>query len=311
MTALPPSRYWAGSLVSASATRQRDTLAIEFIAQHYPTLPGCYLMKDARGQVIYVGKAKNLRKRLASYFQPSRKSGRTSRMAARIADIEVIIVNNEIESLVLENNLIKRYKPRYNRMLKWDGSGYYYIVLTDEAVPRFLPYRKNRFNKALEKVQGVGIQQRFGPYISYKYRNRLIDHVNETFQARTCVELPGKVCLRFHMHRCSGICEGMVTREAYEASMSQAVDFLIGSHDEVIYAMRQQMAEAADNLEFERAQRIKEHIKILESTLASQVVERNTDHNQDIIFFGDVSGISGRGASRHDPGDAIGRVGCR
>ncbi|HEY3341386.1 MAG TPA: GIY-YIG nuclease family protein, partial [Anaerolineae bacterium] len=151
-----------------------------FDARRYPAVPGCYLMKNGSGQVIYVGKAKNLRRRLCSYFSAA-AYGKTRRLAAHVRDIEVILVNNETESLILENNLIKRYKPVYNVMLMRDSSGYAYIVLTGERYPRCVIYRKNRANQTLEHIDEVTPSRRFGPYVSRRYRDALLNFVNEYF----------------------------------------------------------------------------------------------------------------------------------
>ena len=242
-------------------------------------------MKDARGRVIYVGKAKNLRRRLASYFQPHWKDRKTYRLVAHIAAIAVILVNNETESLVLENNLIKRYKPRYNRMLMGDESGYAYIILTGEDVPRFLPYRKRRYNKSLEGLPEDTPIQRFGPYLTGGYRDALLEFISENFQIRTCKVLPSKVCLRYHLRKCSGICTGMITGEAYAQAVQQAVDCLNHHHAGLVEKMKAAMWACAEQLEYERAQRIRDQLAVLESALADQIVERAVSYDQDVVYF--------------------------
>ena len=260
----------------------------EFDPQRYPTTPGCYLMKDAAGQIIYVGKAKDLRRRLASYFQPRRKDWKTERMVARIRDIEVILVNNEVESLVLENNLIKRHKPRFNRMLVPDNTGYSYIVLTQEPFPRLVPYRKNRINAELERGGGAAIEQRFGPYVSRRFRDVLLEFVNESFQLRTCATLPRRACLYYHMHQCSGPCEFVEAAQRYGQAVAQAVAFLSSrDHLGLIREMRQQMQQHAARLEFERAQRVRDQVEAMERVLQHQIVERDARHDQDVVYFGE------------------------
>ncbi len=257
-----------------------------FDPKQYPTNPGCYLMHDSKGKVIYVGKAKNLRRRLASYFQPRRKHRRTERLVERIASIEVILVNNETEALVLENNLIKLHKPRYNRMLVPDDTGYVYIVQTREALPRFLPWKEYWVNKALDRVQGEPIEKRFGPYPSRMYGDMLLEFVCDNFQLRTCDVLPKRACLLYHLHRCSGPCEGFVSVEEYAGNVSRAVEFLSHPQAELIARMKQVMAQCAERLEFERANRIKEQVHALETMLERQIVERHVQHDQDVIYFG-------------------------
>jgi excinuclease ABC subunit C len=257
-----------------------------FEASRYPSKPGCYLMKDAKSRVIYVGKAKNLRRRLASYFQSHWKDRKTYWMVTHIAAIEVILVTSETESLVLENNLIKRYKPRYNRMLMDDESGYAYVVLTSEAIPRFLPYRKRRYNKALEGLDETDLEKSFGPYLGNRYRDAVLQFVTERYQIRTCNKLPNKVCLRYHMHKCSGICAGLVTAEEYAKAVGQASAFLNDQHSDVIQQMKTAMWAWAEKMEFERAQLIRDQVAVLESVLVNQIVEREVDYDQDVIYFG-------------------------
>ncbi len=257
-----------------------------FDPKRYPTDPGCYLMHDSKGKVIYVGKAKNLRRRLSSYFQPRRKHRRTERLVERIAAIQVILVNNETEALVLENNLIKQYKPRYNRMLVPDDTGYVYIVQTTEEFPRFLPYKDYWMNKALDRVQGEPIEKRFGPYPSRMYGDMLLEFVSDNFQLRICDTFPKRACLLYHLHRCSGPCEGFISAKEYARSVSLAVEFLSHPQAELIARMKQVMVECAERLEFERAQRIKAQVHALETMLERQIVERNAKHDQDIVYFG-------------------------
>lgn len=258
-----------------------------FITSHYPTTPGCYLMKDAAGRVLYVGKAKNLRRRLASYFRPRHERPKIARLVAAIHDIELILVNSEIESLILENNLIKRHKPRYNSMLVDDKSGYAYIVLTDEPLPRFVPYRKHRVNKALEGLTGNPIRQRFGPFVGRNFRDVLLDFVNDTFLLRTCHPLPSQLCLRYEMHRCGGVCAGQTTATDYLQAVAAATAFLSRQQSDLIRQMKRKMAACADRLEFERAQRIKQQVTMLEQALARQIVERYVPHDQAVVFVGE------------------------
>jgi excinuclease ABC subunit C len=259
-----------------------------FEPKRYPLKPGCYLTKDAKGQVIYIGKAKSLRRRLANYFQPHWKDRKTFWLVAHIAAIEVILVTNETESLVLENNLIKRFKPTYNRMLMGDESGYPYIVLTSERFPRFLPYRKRRYNKALEGLnEEEAPERRFGPYLGGHYRDALLEFVSENFQIRNYKVLPKKVCLRYHLHKCSGICTGLIAAEENAQSVEQAVAFLNGQYSVLIKQMKTRMWEYSEKLEFERAQRIRDQVATLESVLTNQIVERDIPFDQDVIYFGE------------------------
>ncbi len=257
-----------------------------FDPKRYPTGPGCYLMRGATGQVLYIGKAKNLRRRLSSYFQPHPKERETEQMVRRIASIEIILLNNETESLILENNLIKYHQPLYNRALMDEDSGYSYILLTTEPFPRFVPYRKGRANKELGSPEAEAGARRFGPYINKRFRNVLLKFVSENFQMRTCLVLPHRACLRYHMAKCGGICEGRVSAQVYARAVEQAADFLARQHEDLIREMKIRMMEHADRLEFERAQRIRDQVWALESALEKQVVERDVDHDQDMVYFG-------------------------
>lgn len=257
-----------------------------FKATHYPTQPGCYLMRDRRGRVIYVGKAKNLRTRLSSYFQPSQKRWKARRIITFVADIEVILVNNEYESLVLENNLIKLYKPRFNRVLKADTSGYYYLQMTGEVYPRLVRYRKNRYVKAVQGLKEVNAGHRFGPYLTANHREILLAYVNDNFRLRTCKPLGRRVCLRYHLGHCSGLCEGKVSADAYNEQVRQAIMFLSHPQEVVIEKMRENMLHYAAQLAYEKAQKVKEQINALTYGLQSQTVETDVDYNQDVLFFG-------------------------
>jgi excinuclease ABC subunit C len=259
----------------------------DFCANTYPTEPGCYLLKDSGGRVLYVGKAKNLRRRLAAYFRRRRKAARTRRLVARVAGVEVILVANETESLVLENNLIKLYQPPYNRHLRAKDSGYYYIALTAEEISRFVPYRRNRINRDLEQTGNGAVARLFGPYVTRRFRDLLLQFVCQHYRLRTCRSIPGHICFTYHLGRCTGICEARITRAAYDEAVAQAVAFLEHKNGDVIAAMRRRMQEYAERLEFERAQWLRDRIEALERTLVKQNVERDVACNQDVIYFGE------------------------
>jgi excinuclease ABC subunit C len=275
--------------IDVSQVRNRRTPvmhAFKFQAQTYPQQPGCYLMKDASGRILYVGKAKNLRNRLRSYFsgEPDRK--RIRQLVSEIADIEVYLVNNEAESLMLENNLIKRHKPPYNRALKKDNSGYAYLRLTDERYPKFDVYYRNRKDSARHAEDGTS-DRRFGPFASARFRNALIDFVIDHYKLRTCKTLPKRVCLLYHIGKCSGICEGKISHEAYMETVGQAADLLANRENELMDELRLRMERYADNLEFEKAHNVMMHIRTLEKTKSKQIVDRETVHNQDVLYFGE------------------------
>jgi excinuclease ABC subunit C len=270
--------------MKARQTRQARTFV--YAANQYPTQPGCYLMKDSAGVVFYVGKAKNLRRRLSSYFSAA-AHGKARRIATRVRTIEIILVNNETESLILENNLIKQHKPRYNVLLTRAASGYAYIMQTGERIPRFVIYRKHRVNKALDGIQEVTSSRRFGPFVSRRYRDALLAFVNEYYGLRVCKRMPRQACLRYHLGKCSGICVGAVATEAYMQQVRAAAALLSYQHaDDLIRELQRRMSEHSERLEFEKALKLRDQIQALRKTLERQVVERDVAHDQDVVFFG-------------------------
>jgi excinuclease ABC subunit C len=239
-----------------------------------------------------VGKAKNLRRRLASYFQRRLKYRRIRRLVEQIRNIEVILVNNETESLVLENNLIKRHRPRYNRALMRAGSGYPYIVLTGEPFPRLLPYHKDRYNPELIQLETLAVERRFGPYLNRRIRDAILEYAIENFGLRTCQPMPKRLCLLYHLGRCCGPCEGRVTDVGYHRAVERAAAFLSTSqHTDLVREMKARMWACAEKLEFERARRIRDQVEALESLLDRQVVERDLDHDQHVIYFGETHAL--------------------
>ena len=259
-----------------------------FSPEDYPSEPGCYLMKNSKGEVIYVGKAKNLRQRLSYYFRTRRQYYKIKRMVPRIHDLEVIVVNNETESLVLENNLIKHYQPRYNSMLTQDDEGYPFIVLTGEEYPRILPYRRNWSNKQWSETEGQDQGKRFGPYLSRNFRDAVMNFAIETFGLRICRNLPKKVCFRYQLNKCSGICERHVSPEEYREAVRMAVELLEYRYSEILARFRDQMDSCSQTLDFESAAKLRDRIMIIETFLEKQIVERDEKYDQDVLFFGDM-----------------------
>ncbi|WP_438434090.1 GIY-YIG nuclease family protein [Gorillibacterium sp. sgz500922] len=263
-------------------------MRFDFHPRDYPTSPGCYLMKDEAGTILYIGKAKNLRNRLSSYFRGTPKLERTRSLVAEVASIEVVLVHNEAESLFLENNLIKLHKPKYNRALKKDNSGYAYLKVTKERVPRLDIHYRTRRSMPVSAGPGAVGSRMFGPYPNGKFRNALLEFVNEHYGLRSCQRLPKRVCLYYHLGKCSGICEGMISREAYLERVAQAERLLANRENELIAELKREMMEHAERLEFERAEGLRRQIASLERLLVKQVVDRDSDVNQDVLYFGDA-----------------------
>jgi excinuclease ABC subunit C len=241
-----------------------------------PDKPGVYQYFDKDNQIIYVGKAKNLKKRVASYFRKDLDSGKTEMLVRKITDIKYIIVETELDALLLENNLIKKYQPRYNVMLK-DDKTYPWICIKNERFPRIFSTRK---------IIKDGSQY-FGPYASVKTMNALLDLVNKLYPLRNCnfnlseeniEKKKFKVCLEYHIGNCKGPCEGLQDEAEYDLNITLIRDLVKGNINTVMREMRTLMDEYAAKLEFEKAQAIKEKLDLLEryqgkSTVVSPVID--------------------------------------
>ncbi|MFE5321258.1 GIY-YIG nuclease family protein [Paenibacillus sp. NPDC056579] len=252
-----------------------------FSAGDYPASPGCYIMKNADGRIIYVGKSIHLRNRLRSYFTGRHTRKRIRQLVAEIASIEVVLVNNEAESLMLENNLIKIHKPPYNRALKRDNSGYAYLQLTNERFPRLDVYYRNRRRRSKEPDV-----KRLGPFKSATFRDAILEFVTEQYGLRTCKTMPKQVCLLYHIGKCSGICEGKITEADYSDKVKQAAELLANGGQGLLEILHGQMEAYAARLEFEKAQRMLNSIRNLENASDKQIVDREAVIDQDVLYFG-------------------------
>ena len=220
----------------------------------FPHSPGVYRYYDAEGNVIYVGKAKDLHKRVAQYFvPPERLTTKTRILVSKIADAQYSVVDTEADALLLENNLIKQYKPRYNILLK-DSKTYPWICVTGNEFPRVFITRR------IDKSRG---NRYFGPYSSVMHARNLVDFFRETYPLRSCnlnitseAILKGKFrpCLDFHIGRCKAPCVGKISKKEYGDNIEEIVRILTGRGGEVIRHYKALMAEAAVRLDFEEAQ---------------------------------------------------------
>ena len=251
------------------------------IIQNLPDLPGCYQYLDESGQVIYVGKAKNLKRRVNSYFNREHDNQKTRLLVQKIRDIRYIVVKTNEESLLLENNLIKKYKPRYNVLLK-DDKTYPSIAVTKEVFPRIFSTR----NRTLPHVQY------FGPYSHLPTMYALLDLCKKLFRPRTCrqsITPEGikqgkyKVCLDYHIKRCGGCCVGKQTHEEYMHNIEACKEILRGNTSKVQRDMRERMMQLAEELRFEEAQSIKEQYDLIDNYRAKSEVVSNTLHNIDVF----------------------------
>jgi excinuclease ABC subunit C len=238
-----------------------------------PSDPGCYQFLDDTGTVIYVGKAKNLKKRVGSYFSRSVKDPKTAVMIAAAVSLDFIVTNNEVEALILENSLIKRLQPKFNIDLK-DSKRYAYIHLTDEPYPRIHYLR--------ETTQGGDY---FGPFVSAKARDQVLHVLKKTFRIRSCRKLPKRPCLRYHIGTCSGPCVGAISEEAYAHQISRAREILKGHSAALIDVLKQEMETAAQTQNFEKALELRDQIESVQKLSERQAVERLKKTDEDIINY--------------------------
>jgi excinuclease ABC subunit C len=238
-----------------------------------PRLPGCYLYKDADGKVLYVGKAKDLKKRVGNYFQKRDHDPKTKSLIQAASGLDFIVTNTEVEALLLENTLIKKHWPRYNIKLK-DSSRYACIHLTDEHLPRIRISRSK---------QGRGTF--FGPFTSARERDYVFSVVRKAFQLRTCRRLPKRACLRYHLGACSGPCIGKITDAEYQEKVKRADAALKGNIAELIASLENEMANSAARQEYERARDLRNEIAALERLQERQSIERKRKFDQDIISW--------------------------
>ncbi len=242
-----------------------------------------YRYYDAGGKVIYVGKAKDLHKRVAQYFvPPERLNTKTRILVSKIADAQFSVVDSEADALLLENNLIKQYKPKYNILLK-DSKTYPWICVSGDEFPKVFITRR------IEKGQG---NRYFGPYSHVMHARNLVDFFREVYALRTCklkitssAVLQGKFrpCLEFHLGRCKAPCVGKISRQEYAGYLEEIVRILSGRGGEVIRHYKALMAEASARLEFEEAQRYKEKLQSLERHYAKSIITQAADTDADVF----------------------------
>ena len=245
----------------------------------FPHSPGVYRYYNSEGIVIYVGKAKDLHKRVAQYFvSPDRLNAKTRILVSKIADAQYSVVDSEADALLLENNLIKQYKPKYNILLK-DSKTYPWICVTSDEFPKI--YLTRRIVKG---------DRYFGPYSSVIHARNLLEFISENYKIRSCNNkitsdgiLRGKFrpCLDFHIGRCAGCCIGKISVKEYNAEIEEIVSLLKGGASEVIQHYRRLMTQAADNLEFEQAQVYKQKADSLQQHYSKSVITSASDTNVD------------------------------
>ena len=269
------------TIAQSIVTRSGADLSLLEKIEALPTKPGVYQFKNADGKVIYIGKAQNLRNRVRQYFHKSRAiDTRIDAMVSKIADVELTVTDNEIEALILEANLIKQLKPRYNVLLK-DDKSYPYIAITREPYPRVYVTRR--------KTSGT---RTFGPYTDVKSMRNALKTVRDLFMVRSCsLDLTEesikrnkfKVCLDYHIKKCEGPCEAYVSRDHYNALIDQAAQVLRGKTKSVIESLKNEMDGLAEASRFEEAAKIRDRIQALLVYSEKQKIVDSAEADRDII----------------------------
>jgi len=248
--------------------------------ENLPSQPGVYLFKDEGEKIIYVGKAKSLKNRIKAYFQAGREHPRTLALVSRIKDFEVMVTDSEMEALILESNLIKEHKPRYNVNLKDDKRYPYLKVTVDEPFPRILVVRRPKKDKA----------KYFGPYTNVKGMRQSLRLLRRLFPLRSCnYALPSKrrirLCLDYQIKRCEGPCENLVSEKEYREMINTVLLFLAGRNKILIQQLKQRMNRLAEGERFEEAARARDQLKAVESIMQKQKMVEKEEIDRDVIAF--------------------------
>ncbi|MEN6396428.1 MAG: excinuclease ABC subunit UvrC [Methanoregula sp.] len=238
-----------------------------------PENPGCYIYSDDTGTIIYVGKAKNIKKRVSSYFTKKDHDAKTRSLVAHISSVEFVVTDTETEAFLLENTLIKKHQPKYNIDLK-DAKRYAWIELTSEEYPRLVIARR---------ASGEGTF--FGPFVSAAERDYVLKVAKKVFHLRTCKKIPKRPCLRRHMQSCCAPCTGTVNPKDYEENVKNAALLLKGKSHDLLDKLRQDMAAYSKAEEYERALVLRNEIKAIEHLTDRQHVERRKTYDQDVIAY--------------------------
>jgi excinuclease ABC subunit C len=254
---------------------------LETNLKNLPTSPGVYQFLNKNGKVIYVGKAKNLRNRVRSYFQENPGSAKTVALVSKIEDFQLVVTDSELEALILENNLIKQLKPRYNVNLK-DDKSFPFIKVTNELFPRIYPTR-TVFNDG---------SKYFGPYTDVRSMKTSLGMINKIFKIRSCkLDLTEeninakkfKVCLDYHIKKCDGPCENLISASAYNEMVDEVIKLLKGKTEDLIKELKSRMQTSVENLEFEKAAELRDKIDQLSSISSKQKIVSDDFEDRDII----------------------------
>ena len=254
----------------------KNSELIDNLLSTVPHTPGCYLMKDENDCVIYVGKSKNLKNRLSSYFKQSH-TGKTMMLVRDIHHFEYILTSSEVESLLLEINLIKKYTPKYNILYK-DDKSYPYIELTNDAYPRLIIVRNPNLKRG-------GNRKLFGPYPNITAAKQVVEILNRLYPLRKCHHMPNKVCLYYHIGECLGYCANKVDPLVIKEMKDEIISFFSGNSEVVTKKLEQKMMECSEKLEFEKALEYRNNLNYINITLEKQKVELDDNYDRDVIGY--------------------------
>jgi len=246
-----------------------------------PYKPGCYLMKDKNGVVIYVGKAKKLKNRVSSYFRGTH-TGKTAKLVSEIDDFEYVVVGSETESLILEINLIKKFDPKYNILLR-DDKSYPYIELTNDSYPRLLVVRNINRKK-------TNRTRMFGPYPNVTAAREVVNLLNRIYPLRKCNTLGKKTCLYYHIGQCLGYCTNNVDNKVLKDMESEIIKFLKGDHSIITEKLTNEMLQESNLMHYEKAKELKDMLDYINITLTKQKVEIQDLIDRDVFGFYEEKG---------------------
>ena len=252
-----------------------DMFEIEEQLKMLPDKPGVYIMHDINDRIIYVGKAVNLKNRVRSYFRKTEKTERIKRMVSLIDHFEYIIVDNEAEALILECNLIKKNRPKFNVLLKDDKTYPYIKIDVKSEYPNVVITRKYINDGA----------KYFGPYANPGSAKEMVDFIKQKYKIRQCKKFRSetRACLNYHINRCSGPCMGYISKEDYRKQINEIIDILDGKTDKVLKELENQIKEASEKLEFEKAAELRDRMLAIERANEKQKVSNITENNIDVI----------------------------
>lgn len=247
-----------------------------------PNKPGSYQMYDESDTVIYVGKAKNLKKRLSSYFRGTH-TGKTAKMISNIAYFKYIVTNTELESFILEINLIKKYNPKYNILLK-DDKSYPYIEYTRKPFPSLKVVRYLKVKKSKDKIL-------FGPYVNAYAARRIVNLINRLYPLKKCEGMPKEVCLYYHIHECLGYCTKHVNSEDIINMENEIISFLRGNEDIIKNKLKEKINYYSENMNYEMALELKKELDYMNIVLEKQKVELTAKEDLDVINYAFINGF--------------------